>query len=91
MNLTLAVKKQWFDDIKAGVKLEEYREQTPYWQKRLENRNYDKVIITMGYPKRDDMARRIEFDYAGYDKKTITHPHFGNRPTDVYAIKLERD
>ncbi len=33
--LTLSLKKQWFDLIKAGVKTEEYREIKPYWEKRL--------------------------------------------------------
>lgn len=33
--LTLSLKKQWFDKIKAGVKTEEYREIKPFWIKRL--------------------------------------------------------
>ena len=33
--LTLSLKKQWFDMIKAGEKKEEYREQREYWIKRL--------------------------------------------------------
>lgn len=33
--LHLTLKKQWFDDILAEVKLEEYREIKPYWIKRL--------------------------------------------------------
>jgi len=33
--LKLTLKKQWFDLIKSGVKLEEYREIKPYWIRRL--------------------------------------------------------
>ena len=33
--LHLSLKQEWFDLIKSGVKLEEYREITPYWIKRL--------------------------------------------------------
>ena len=33
--LTLSIKKKWFDLIKAGIKKEEYREQSEYWIKRL--------------------------------------------------------
>lgn len=33
--LTLSVKKEWFDLIKAGEKREEYREIKPYWVARL--------------------------------------------------------
>jgi hypothetical protein len=33
--LQLALKKKWFDMIKSGEKLEEYREITPYWCARF--------------------------------------------------------
>lgn len=33
--LTLSMKKQWFDMIKAGVKKEEYRECSEYWISRF--------------------------------------------------------
>lgn len=33
--LTLPLKKEWFDLIKAGIKKEEYRVQNEYWIKRL--------------------------------------------------------
>lgn len=34
-NLFLILKKQWFDLIASGLKLEEYREIKPYWIKRF--------------------------------------------------------
>lgn len=33
--LTLSLKKKWFDKIKSGEKLEEYREITDYYRKRF--------------------------------------------------------
>ncbi|HFW6822332.1 TPA: ASCH domain-containing protein, partial [Escherichia coli] len=51
-------------------------------------REYDRLIITKGYPKRDDSSRRIDVPYGGYEVKTITHPHFGDKPVKVYAIKV---
>ena len=33
--LTLPLKRKWFDLIKSGVKLEEYREINRYWIARL--------------------------------------------------------
>lgn len=43
-DLTLTLKKQWFDMILSGEKTEEYREMKPYWEKRFNNyfgRYYD--------------------------------------------------
>ena len=59
--------------------------------KRLVNRKYDRLIITKGYPKRDDSSRRIDVPYEGYEIKTITHPHFGDKPVKVFAVKVNID
>ena len=62
-----------------------------YWNKRIMFREYDRLIITKGYPKRDDSSRRIDVPYGGYEIKTITHPHFGDKPVKVFAIKVNID
>lgn len=54
--LTLALKGEYFDAIRAGTKLEEFRLVTPYWRKRLEGRHYDFIELTRGYPRRGDHA-----------------------------------
>lgn len=84
--LTLSLKKRWFDMIASGEKTEEYRELTPYWQKRLlrcrftcdedcaikratirpacrhlKYTDFDTVVFTLGYPRKDDISRRMEF------------------------------
>lgn len=86
--LHLAVKRVYFDSIKAGTKGEEYRLVTPYWTKRIEGRVYDMICITLGYSAAGDMERTLMFLWNGYKRKRITHPHFGPNEVEVYAIYL---
>ncbi|HDG1692622.1 TPA: ASCH domain-containing protein [Kluyvera georgiana] len=95
MNLQLAVKGEYFDAMKRGEKTEEYRLYNEYWRNRLITeawvdfpRQYDRLIITKGYPRKDDTSRRLDIKYSGYEIKTITHPHFGGKPVKVFAIKV---
>ncbi len=87
--LTLPVKQEYFDQIEAGEKNEEFRQITKHWQARLENKKYEYVIITLGYPKKEDRSRRIVFTWTGVKKKIITHKEFGSKPVEVYAIPLK--
>lgn len=86
--LHLSLKREYFEAIQAGTKLEEYRRCTPFWRKRLEDRLYDQIVLTLGYPARDDHARRLVLPWRGYTIKTITHPHFGPDPVQVFAIDV---
>lgn len=88
MQLHLPLKAEYFLAIQAGEKLEEYREVNPYWSKRLIGRDYKSMVLTWGYPKGDDSARRIVLPYFGYVIKTLTHPHFGPKPLQVFAIDV---
>jgi len=87
-NLTLNLKKEYFNDIKNGIKKEEYRIVKPYWEKRLVNVDYDKIIIKMGYPKSTEIDKIMEFSWNGFTKKQITHKEFGEESVWVFAIKL---
>lgn len=87
-DLRIAVRRQYFEEIKAGIKTEEYRVKNEYWTKRLVNRQYDTVTITLGYPKKGDAERELTFPYNGYAVKTIKHREFNNAPIDVFAIRL---
>lgn len=91
-SLTLRVKKEYFDQIKTGTKTEEYRVVNDYWTSRIveEMDRVTTVRILLGYPKRGDMSKVLEFPYKGYTKKQITHPLFGPTPVLVYAVTLER-
>jgi hypothetical protein len=86
--LTLPLKAIYYEQIKAGTKTQEFRLRTPYWRKRLEGREYDFVVVTLGYPACDDTERRLTFPWRGYEVKTINHEHFGPEPVEVFAINL---
>lgn len=86
--LHLPVKKIYFEQVRDGIKKEEFREQTAYWAKRLECREYDEVHLKLGYPKADDKSKILVLKWNGFVKKTITHEHFGNKPLNVYAIDV---
>lgn len=88
--LVLPLKAQYFNEIKAGTKTEEFRLCTPYWQNRLKSPfgYFDQIVLTLGYPKRGDESRRLLRPWQGFTVKTITHPHFGPHPVEVYAIKV---
>lgn len=86
--LHLPLKGEYFDAIKSGEKLEEYRLVTPYWTKRIEGREYDRIELAKGYPPKEDASRRIKRPWRGYRRITITHPHFGPDPVEVYAIRV---
>lgn len=88
--LHLPLKGEYFDQIKAGTKPEEYRLVTPFWSKRLEGRSYEYVRITRGYPKGGDPERTLVLRWNGVEKKTITHPHFGAEPVEVFAIDVRQ-
>lgn len=88
--LTLAVKRKWFDLIKSGRKTFEYRRLKDFWAKRLVGREYSKVIITLGYPTKDDAERRLEFPWRGYELDTIQSSEFGPDPVAVFAIYLKK-
>lgn len=86
--LTLPLNGTYFDQIKDGSKVEEFRLVTPFWSKRLEGRSYGRIVLTRGYPARGDHSRRLVRSWRGFSRKTITHPHFGPDPVEVFAIDV---
>lgn len=88
MDLTIPLKHIYFDEIQSGKKTKEYRLRNEYWRKKLENRQYSNIILTKAYPKREDSHLRIVKPWRGYVIETITHPHFGPHPVEVYAIDV---
>lgn len=87
-DLVLPVKGIYFEQIKAGTKTEEFRLVNEFWRRRLDGKTFDRVIVTLGYPSKDDTARRLVFPWRGLTVKTITHEHFGQKPVQVFAIKV---
>jgi hypothetical protein len=47
--LHLNLHREFFGQIVAGTKRVEYRDQTPHWKSRLENRKYDLICLRNGY------------------------------------------
>ena len=89
--LTLAVMREYFEQIKDGTKDHEYRLDTEYWRKRLVGKHYDRVEITLGYPKADDTSRRLNFPHRGYVMERRTHKHFGANEVTVFAIPVVKE
>lgn len=87
-DLVLPLKREYFEAIKAGTKPEEFRERTAYWRKRLEGRSFERVVLMLGYPARDNHERRLVLPWRGLRETTIQHPHFGPDPVGVYAIRV---
>lgn len=86
--LTLSLKREYFEAIKDGSKLEEFRERNDFWKKRIEGKTFSKIVLTLGYPKSDDFSRRIELPWRGYRVCNLKHPHFGDQELEVFAIRL---
>lgn len=87
-DLILPVKRIYFEQMRDGTKPDEFRLVNDYWTKRLLGRSYDRVIVTLGYPKADDAERRLVRPWRGFTQQTITHPHFGPSPVEVFAIHI---
>lgn len=92
-NLQLALKGEYFDAIKSGEKLEEFRLVTPYWTRRLINKDgkpktFKTITLTKGYPKSGDIEKTLVLPFFGWRQIVITHPFFGDSPVNVYAINV---
>jgi hypothetical protein len=79
MILNLTLKKQWFDQIAAGVKTTEYREKKQYWTTRLfaadgRPKKFNQIIFRNGYAA---TAPRMRVEHIGTEIRG-----------DTYAIKL---
>lgn len=78
--LHLNLHREFFRDVVNGEKPYEYRDFTPYWTARLEDRTYDIVQFRNGYAS-DAPEAIVEF--LGVRRTT-------KRGAKVYAIRLGR-
>lgn len=73
--LHLTLFKKYFDEILKGDKKIEFRKITPYWEKRLEGKEYDYIHFVNGYgkdrPWMDIIIKEIEKDDIYYDEYKI--------------------
>ncbi len=78
--LYLNLRREFFAAIAARSKRIEYREQTPYWKKRLEGRHYDLVHFRNGYATK---ASKMWVEFLGLRR-------YGRGRRAYYAIRLGR-
>lgn len=86
--LHLPLKAEYFTEILLGRKRHEYRLDTEYWRKRLLGRTYKTIVLTKGYPKKDDLSRRLERPWRGCWQQIHQHKHFGAKPVRVFVIPV---
>lgn len=86
--LHLNLKAEYFDQIAAKSKMHEFRLCTPFWEKRLAGKTFDRIEVKKGYPKRGDSDRTLARPWRGVEIQTIVHPHFGDQPVLVFAIRV---
>jgi hypothetical protein len=55
--LHLTLHRAFFDAIAEGSKTREYRDDKPYWRKRLDGRDYAEIIFRNGYLPRAPLMR----------------------------------
>lgn len=86
--LKLNLKRQWWEQIRDGVKTSELRLVNDYWTKRLVGKEFDIIELCLGYPKKGDMDRIFYRHWNGFTIETITHEEFGPDPVEVFAIDV---
>lgn len=81
--LDLPLKKEWYNMIKSGEKLEEYREIKPYWMKRLfdvinmEFTHYEKVDNECAdFYCSNIICFKSDLEEGGFQVKDYTHIRF---------------
>ncbi len=78
--LHLNLHRMHFADIAAKKKRIEYRDQTPYWKKRLEGRRYNFIQFRNGYATN---APEMLVEFRGLRR-------YGKGRNAYYAIQLGR-
>ena len=78
--LHLNLHREFFDAIAHKRKRIEYRKRSPYWRKRLEDRNYDAILFRNAYAKD---APEMLVKFRGFRR-------YGKGRTAYYAIRLGR-
>ena len=82
MTLHLILKTCWYNMITQEIKREEYRENKPYWNKRLFSHKYTHVCFHRAYTN-ETMTYKIESISIGRGRA-----EWGAPSEDVYIIKF---
>lgn len=76
--LHVNLQREFFAAIAVGRKRIEYRKQSSYWRKRLEDRKYDAILFRNGYAKN---APEMLVEFRGLRR-------YGDERSAYYAIRL---
>lgn len=85
--LILHLKWEYWEAIRDGRKLEEYRERTPYWEKRLRGKVFSEIILHWAYPERGDETWTLHRKWNGLRETDIDTPVYGGL-VPVFAIDV---
>lgn len=88
--LHLNVDAKYWNQVKSGEKIDEFRLVNDFWKKRLLNKDFDLIHYKLGYPSSSDYDKILIFEFDGIKEITITHEKFGKNPVNVFAISLRR-
>ncbi len=80
-DLFLILKGEWYRMIEQGIKLEEYRNITEYWERRISNREYKTVTFQLGY----SLKNRMTFEAASI-RKGMGNSKWGATPFKRYFV-----
>lgn len=87
--LCLHLRRIWFDKVKSGEKMVEFKKASPYWRGRLIGKSYDEVHVMLGYPNSNQADRIIKRKFNGYWRSVLVdHPEFGPGRVPVFAIDV---
>jgi hypothetical protein len=83
--LFLTIKRDPFEQILAGYKMEEYRDINTHYMKMFERNNYDNILLQNGYTIQ---VPRMLLEVLGIEKKYANPDWCGGESPFLYAIKL---
>ena len=83
--LHLNLHREFFAQIAAKTKRIEYRERTPYWQKRIEGRKYAVIQFRNGYATK---APEMQVEFLGVKKiQKGGAPHYALQLGRILSLK----
>ena len=93
--LTLHLKREYWEQIRDGKKVCEYRRDKTYWRKRILKidgsiRKFDLVHLIQGYPKSGDKSKLLIRKCGSINRQLTKHKEFGPHPVSVFRIDVSQ-
>lgn len=87
--LHLHAKKKYWEEVRDGKKLEEYRKFDLKLLRRLLI-GFDLINYHLGYPSKEQKERTLVFKWNGFYDTKIKHEIFGQKPIHAFVIDLSK-